>query len=203
MAVTDGKTRKARRHQADHLSPKVDDPVVDPSISVSSQIISAPPISVNPASLEESFQEIALADSGKVMLNVFDADPTLGAVLGSPVLPESSADGTVDEVVQETVRSTRIAAPPLAEFTGTKELLFRLIQSDYFDAWIGLNYLWKYNGKDVGLQYFLCERLRERPMSEIEFVLPQIWYFQSRDYHKSYHMCLVTWSCLTRQNQLH
>lgn len=185
--MTDGKTRKARRRQPDHPSPTPSDPTVDHQhdLNLSSQMNSAPAVETNSATLEESFQEIALADSGKVMLNVFDAGPTTAHSLGDSF---SSVDfdganvtiGTsekINGIGNTEILLTQPAAPSsLAEFTGTKDLLFRLIQSDYFDAWIGLNYLWKYNGKDVGLQYFLCERLRERPMSEIEFVLPQIWY---------------------------
>lgn len=59
---------------------------------------------------------------------------------------------------------------------GSKELLLRLLQSEHFVAWIGLNYLWKYSSaRDVGLQYFICEQLKRRPLAEIEFILPQIW----------------------------
>jgi hypothetical protein len=175
MAVVDGKTRKGRRRQHGHPSPVSADQVAEAPVENALQVESAPPAETNTMTLENSFQEIALADSGKVMLNVFDAGPSLGDSFSSADM-SGSVENAGDKP-EGPANSSGIQVPTsLSEYTGTKDLLFRLIRSDYFDAWIGLNYLWKYNGKDVGLQYFLCERLRERPMSEIEFVLPQIWY---------------------------
>lgn len=175
MAVMHGKTRKGRRRQQDHPSPVAVDHIAENPVDNALQVNSVSPSETNVMTLEDSFQEIALADSGKVMLNVFDAGPSLGDSFSS-----ADVNGSVDLAGDKSgnpASGSGIQAPTsLSEYTGTKDLLFRLIRSDYFDAWIGLNYLWKYNGKDVGLQYFLCERLRERPMSEIEFVLPQIWY---------------------------
>lgn len=129
---------------------------------------------VKDSALEESsFQDIALVDSGKVMLALEEAEDKKRSQEDSPApsAPTASAAGMERHASRSPVM--------LGEYVGKKDLLLRLIKSDYFDAWIGLAYLWKYDGKDVGLQYFLCERMKERPMGEIEFVLPQIWYTAS------------------------
>lgn len=140
-------------------------------------------------SLEDSFQEIALADSGKLMLPMdMIEEPGSddgGDDDGDGIGPTADTPPDISSPMDESVYSagpsdiSRHSGPrsmaPLSEYIGKKDLLLRLLQSDYFDAWIGLAYLWRYNGKDVGLQYFICERMRERPLGEIEFVLPQIW----------------------------
>lgn len=138
--------------------------------------------------LAESFDEIALADSGKIMLPVELIEEGSGAEDNSNEAIESvdrkedespSASGPSDSIYSGPSDVSRHSGPrslaPLGDYIGKKDLLLRLFQSDYFDAWIGLAYLWRYNGKDVGLQYFICERMRQRPLGEIEFVLPQIW----------------------------
>jgi len=147
----------------------------------------------NEVSLEESFQEIALVDSGKLMLPVgsredmestsFSDDPSVHPVSHYQSPAEMWATPTPSpETSIPTSAPSQSASPsqrslvPLGNCVGGKDMLLRLLQSDYFDAWIGLAYLWRYNGRDVGLQYLLCERMRQRPMDEIEFVLPQIWY---------------------------
>lgn len=125
--------------------------------------------------LENKFQDIALADSGKVMLKA-----SLHMGMEDDVdnlLPETVEPAVESPSVQDDCYKSRRKLVSLGEeYVGTKDLLLRLLKSDYFDAWIGLNYLWQYSGKDSGMQYFLCERLKERPYGEIEFVLPQIWY---------------------------
>ncbi len=121
-------------------------------------------------SLEGSFQEITLkdhVDSGKIMLETLEDE-------------QEQVDLSKSSVASEV--STTAPSDNLVDYTGSKDLLLRLFQSDYFDSWIGLNYLWRYNSKDVGIQYFLCERLKDRPIGEIEFVLPQIWYYQVNDF---------------------
>lgn len=53
-------------------------------------------------------------------------------------------------------------------------LLLRLFKSDFFNTWIAVSYLYKYS--DPGIQEYLCKRLSEQPIEEIEFLLPQLWY---------------------------
>jgi phosphatidylinositol 4-kinase len=57
-------------------------------------------------------------------------------------------------------------------FASKKSWLLRLFQSDFFDAWIALSYLFKY--PDLGIQEYLCSRMKYFPISEIEFLIPQL-----------------------------
>ena len=59
---------------------------------------------------------------------------------------------------------------------GRRSGLLRLFNSDFFDASMALGYLLRYNREESGIQYAVCERLRERPQEELEFLLPQFWY---------------------------
>lgn len=58
---------------------------------------------------------------------------------------------------------------------GGKAGLLRLFDSDYFNCWMALSYLWKYSRQEVGIQFKLVERLRQMPSADIEFILPQLW----------------------------
>ncbi|KGG51933.1 hypothetical protein DI09_23p80 [Mitosporidium daphniae] len=55
-----------------------------------------------------------------------------------------------------------------------QSLLLRLFESDFFNTWIAVSYLYKY--LDPGIQEYLCKRLSEQPISEISFLLPQLWF---------------------------
>ena len=55
-----------------------------------------------------------------------------------------------------------------------QSLLLRLFESDFFNCWIAVSYLFKYP-TDIGIQDYLCGRITEFPLSEIQFLLPQLW----------------------------
>lgn len=57
--------------------------------------------------------------------------------------------------------------------------LLRLFNSEFFDASMALGYLLRYNHDEAGIQHAVCERLRERPPEELEFLLPQLWYLRA------------------------
>lgn len=57
----------------------------------------------------------------------------------------------------------------------SKSLLLRLFQSELFTAVQALHYLQKYSN-EPGIQYYLCERLKELPDEDVEVLLPQLWY---------------------------
>lgn len=50
--------------------------------------------------------------------------------------------------------------------------LLRFFKSDFFNTWIAVSYLFKY--PDSGIQEYLCMRLQELPLEDIEFLLPQL-----------------------------
>ncbi|KAI9474221.1 MAG: kinase-like domain-containing protein [Benjaminiella poitrasii] len=52
-------------------------------------------------------------------------------------------------------------------------LLLRLFTSEYFNAWIAISYIFRYPD-NVGIQHYLCTQLRNFPIAEIEFFLPQL-----------------------------
>lgn len=54
-------------------------------------------------------------------------------------------------------------------------LLLRLFESQFFNSWIAVSYLFKYSNH-IGIQEYLCLRLAEFPIDEIQFLLPQLWY---------------------------
>jgi hypothetical protein len=54
--------------------------------------------------------------------------------------------------------------------------LLRLFESDFFDTRLALSYLFRYP-KNVGIHHYICNELKKFPESEIEFLLPQIWYY--------------------------
>ncbi|KAI8890279.1 hypothetical protein K501DRAFT_168912 [Backusella circina FSU 941] len=55
----------------------------------------------------------------------------------------------------------------------TNALLLRLFTSEFFNSWIAVSYLFRYSD-NVGIQHYLCNRLKKFPVSEIEFFLPQL-----------------------------
>lgn len=60
-------------------------------------------------------------------------------------------------------------------FNGTsKSLLLRLFQSELFTAVQALHYLQKYYN-EPGIQYYLCERLKQFPEEDVNDLLPQLW----------------------------
>lgn len=52
-------------------------------------------------------------------------------------------------------------------------MLLRLFKSEFFNAWIAISYLFKYPDA-VGIQHYLCNELKQFPLDEIEFFLPQL-----------------------------
>lgn len=54
------------------------------------------------------------------------------------------------------------------------QLLLRLFQSEHFNSWMAIEYLFRYPDS-VGIQHYLCNELKKFPMTEIEFFLPQLW----------------------------
>lgn len=61
-----------------------------------------------------------------------------------------------------------------SKFISSKALLLRLFQSELFTAVQALHYLQKYSN-EPGIQYYLCERLKELPEEDIEVIIPQLW----------------------------
>ncbi|KAI3645280.1 hypothetical protein MP228_011444 [Amoeboaphelidium protococcarum] len=53
------------------------------------------------------------------------------------------------------------------------QLLLRLFQSQFFSTWLAVSYLYKHID-NIGVQFYLCHRLKEFPVQEIEFLLPQL-----------------------------
>lgn len=51
--------------------------------------------------------------------------------------------------------------------------LLRLFQSEYFDIWFAITYLFKY--PDPGVQHYLCEQLSREPSQKLQNYLPQLW----------------------------
>jgi hypothetical protein len=90
----------------------------------------------------------------------------------------SAANSTNESTPRPVARPTEFVFRTDALTGQTKEGLLALIQSDHFDAWMALACLWRVagGGREVGLQFYVCERLKGRPQDEIEFLLPQIWY---------------------------
>src|SRR5690348_3258693 len=50
--------------------------------------------------------------------------------------------------------------------------LLRLFNSELFNYWMALHYL--YRQSQVGIHYYICNRLRSLPVEEIEFIIPQL-----------------------------
>jgi hypothetical protein len=57
---------------------------------------------------------------------------------------------------------------------GPETWLLRLFESSFFDTWLAATYLFKFID-NIGIQYYLCQRLKEFPLDEVEFLLPQLW----------------------------
>ncbi|KAJ3225831.1 Phosphatidylinositol 4-kinase pik1alpha (PI4-kinase)(PtdIns-4-kinase) [Clydaea vesicula] len=55
----------------------------------------------------------------------------------------------------------------------SNDLLLRLFQSDYFDARLAIQYLHRYNN-NIGIQHYICNRLKNFPSKDVEFLLPQL-----------------------------
>jgi phosphatidylinositol 4-kinase B len=60
-------------------------------------------------------------------------------------------------------------------------LLLRLFESEYFDSRLAIYYLHLYPSK-TGVQHYLTGRLRQFPLAEIEFLLPQLTYIGQLEY---------------------
>jgi hypothetical protein len=77
--------------------------------------------------------------------------------------------------VNGSAKSPNILSPRASPKTPTPKSswLLRLFQSDFFNTWIAVSYLFKYPAS-VGIQYYLCQRLLERPLTDIQFLLPQL-----------------------------
>ena len=61
-----------------------------------------------------------------------------------------------------------------SKFISSKALLLRLFQSELFTTVQALHYLRKYSN-EPGIQYYLCERLKELPEEDVEVIIPQLW----------------------------
>jgi hypothetical protein len=78
------------------------------------------------------------------------------------------------------VSSSPTTAPSLlstmSSSTGSGQMwLLRLFQSEFFNTWIAVSYLFKYP-EVVGIQHYLCSRLRDEfPVEDVQFLLPQLW----------------------------
>ncbi|RIA96261.1 kinase-like domain-containing protein [Glomus cerebriforme] len=55
----------------------------------------------------------------------------------------------------------------------SQQLLLRLFQSEHFNSWMAIEYLFRYPDS-VGIQHYLCNELKKFPITEIEFFLPQL-----------------------------
>lgn len=55
----------------------------------------------------------------------------------------------------------------------SNSLLLRLFQSSFFNSWLAVSYLFKYPDS-VGIQHYLTDQLKQFPVEEIEFFLPQL-----------------------------
>lgn len=83
---------------------------------------------------------------------------------------------------QFTIESSQFRSPSVilssssnnSKFISSKSLLLRLFQSELFTAIQALHYLQKYP-KEPGIQYYLCERLKELPEEDVEVIMPQLW----------------------------
>ncbi|RHZ81144.1 hypothetical protein Glove_123g81 [Diversispora epigaea] len=77
----------------------------------------------------------------------------------------------------------------------SQQLLLRLFQSEHFNSWMAISYLFRYPDS-VGIQHYLCNELRKFPMSEIEFFLPQLCHLLiSRTTESVALECFVLESC--------
>lgn len=105
----------------------------------------------DPVAEDGSFQDVKLA-----------ASPTMGSSLSATINPPTQHQ-----------QPTTTQRPPCLD-----DSMEAILDAEYFDAWTGLACLWRHStgGKQKGLHYVVCERLRDRPIDEIEFVLPQIMY---------------------------
>jgi hypothetical protein len=63
-------------------------------------------------------------------------------------------------------------AQPVPPPTGKTDLLLRFFDSQFFDSWIALTYLYKSNSP--GVQDYLCNRLYELPEAGLERYLLQL-----------------------------
>ncbi|KAI9293603.1 kinase-like protein [Neoconidiobolus thromboides FSU 785] len=55
-------------------------------------------------------------------------------------------------------------------------LLLRLFNSEFFNPWFAVSYLHRYP-ENIGIQHYLCNRLKEFPNNETIFFLPQLCHF--------------------------
>lgn len=85
--------------------------------------------------------------------------------------PESVA---LDEEISRPIETSQIIKSFPNSSSNSKGLLLRLFQSDLFTPTQAVYYLGKYSN-EPGIQFYLCERLRDMPNDQIEFLLPQIW----------------------------
>ncbi len=87
-------------------------------------------------------------------------------------------DENSPQVFKEDKRPTSAIYPSAStaniKFISSKALLLRLFQSEFFTAVQALHYLQKYSN-EPGIQYYLCERLKELPEDDIELLIPQLW----------------------------
>lgn len=73
------------------------------------------------------------------------------------------------KIQNETEQTTRNSNPTLN--IGS---LLRLFKSDFFDSWIAISYLFRY--QNSGVHDYLCNELYAMDDNEIEFYLIELWY---------------------------
>lgn len=93
-----------------------------------------------------------------------------------------NTSNALDSTTQIAIESPPYRSPSLvlssstnnSKFISSKALLLRLFQSELFTAVQALHYLQKYSN-EPGIQYYLCERLKELPEEDVEMIIPQLW----------------------------
>lgn len=95
------------------------------------------------------------------------ADPNRTEMEDSPLSNSEGSQINLPSVIPVTTSNN-------PKFISSKALLLRLFQSELFTSLQALHYLQKYSN-EPGIQYYLCERLKEFSESELEGLIPQLW----------------------------
>lgn len=87
---------------------------------------------------------------------------------------ENSPPVSLNEIRASSVVLSTTTTNNNSKIISSKALLLRLFQSEFFTAVQALHYLQKYSN-EPGIQYYLCERLKELPEEDVEVLIPQLW----------------------------
>lgn len=79
--------------------------------------------------------------------------------LPSTIDPVAACNLSPPAIATTVSTSAPISGLVPAQVGGRNMGLLRLIESDLFDANMALNYLMKYNGDQIGIQFAICQRL--------------------------------------------